>query len=410
MADDDKMINGTGEENGEPEENTLSYSSENTSSIDLNEDAASNEVEDHINEVSGISIQQTTKDERSGDSSKSGEGKEKKTAVRQYVRSKMPRLRWTPDLHLSFVHAIERLGGQERATPKAVLQLMNVRGLSISHVKSHLQMYRSKKLDDCGRVIGQGNRLYIQRRNHLSATTYDKCSPFHQLKFENGGIVFARQGDNCTTLNFPQNPKSHHHHHPYEIKSLSSRYQQWSSHHQEPKTRLDSGLISDVGMLEKRCIPSRIHAMQESYTHNGPLRPNQFIEGRKWPPNQFKEKEIPTSKIWSSTVLQNVRPQSRWSSHVSIVNTRANQEKSSIISHNSKPFNLDQHPLRLQMNEEKKMASCKEWFPGDLQLSLSLSLSNNNINDQKGCSKGGTDSDINTKLSLAFTPHSSTAI
>ncbi|GFP89604.1 putative myb family transcription factor at1g14600 [Phtheirospermum japonicum] len=63
----------------------------------------------------------------------------------------MPRLRWTPDLHLSFIHAIERLGGQERATPKAVLQMMNVKGLSISHVKSHLQMYRSKKLDESGR-------------------------------------------------------------------------------------------------------------------------------------------------------------------------------------------------------------------------------------------------------------------
>lgn len=34
-------------------------------------------------------------------------------SVRQYVRSKMPRLRWTPDLHLCFVHAVERLGGQD---------------------------------------------------------------------------------------------------------------------------------------------------------------------------------------------------------------------------------------------------------------------------------------------------------
>lgn len=33
--------------------------------------------------------------------------------VRQYVRSKMPRLRWTPDLHHSFVHAVEKLGGQD---------------------------------------------------------------------------------------------------------------------------------------------------------------------------------------------------------------------------------------------------------------------------------------------------------
>jgi len=34
-------------------------------------------------------------------------------AVRQYLRSKMPRLRWTADLHHCFVHAVERLGGQE---------------------------------------------------------------------------------------------------------------------------------------------------------------------------------------------------------------------------------------------------------------------------------------------------------
>ncbi|KAK1301880.1 putative Myb family transcription factor [Acorus calamus] len=44
------------------------------------------------------------------------------TSVRPYCRSKTPRLRWTPDLHLSFVHAVEHLGGQI--------------------------MYRSKKLDD----------------------------------------------------------------------------------------------------------------------------------------------------------------------------------------------------------------------------------------------------------------------
>ncbi|PSR96483.1 Myb family transcription factor [Actinidia chinensis var. chinensis] len=78
---------------------------------------------------------------------------EKSGSVRRYNKSQLPRLRWTPELHQHFVDAVQHLGGKYKATPKRILQMMSVNGLQISHVKSHLQMYRTMKLDRKGKAI-----------------------------------------------------------------------------------------------------------------------------------------------------------------------------------------------------------------------------------------------------------------
>ncbi|XP_055824005.1 myb family transcription factor MPH1-like [Solanum dulcamara] len=69
-----------------------------------------------------------------------------KIGVRQYKKSSIPRLRWTPQLHELFIEAVQHLGGGYKATPKRIQQMMAVKGLKISHVKSHLQMYRNLKV------------------------------------------------------------------------------------------------------------------------------------------------------------------------------------------------------------------------------------------------------------------------
>ncbi|GMI66308.1 hypothetical protein HRI_000300100 [Hibiscus trionum] len=56
-----------------------------------------------------------------------------------------PRLRWTLELHDYFLEAVNRLGGPQKATPKAILDMMDLDGLHLLHIKSHLQKFRLGK-------------------------------------------------------------------------------------------------------------------------------------------------------------------------------------------------------------------------------------------------------------------------
>ncbi|KAK7251895.1 hypothetical protein RIF29_35495 [Crotalaria pallida] len=63
-----------------------------------------------------------------------------------------PRLKWTAELHQRFIEAINQLGGAEKATPKSLMRVMGIPGLTLYHLKSHLQKYRlgkSQHMETC---------------------------------------------------------------------------------------------------------------------------------------------------------------------------------------------------------------------------------------------------------------------
>ncbi|KAG8639858.1 transcription repressor KAN1 isoform X2 [Manihot esculenta] len=100
-----------------------------------------------------------------------------------------PRMRWTSSLHARFVHAVELLGGHERATPKSVLELMDVKDLTLAHVKSHLQMYRTVKGTDKPAASSEQLQLYL-----LSMIMVTLLAQFHGVTLPEKDGLIAVQG------------------------------------------------------------------------------------------------------------------------------------------------------------------------------------------------------------------------
>jgi SHAQKYF class myb-like DNA-binding protein len=95
-------------------------------------------------------------------------------------------------LHKRFLKAIDILGGPDLAKPKQIDVIMNVDGLNVNHIKSHLQKYRMYLRHQS---TGEGNKEQSQgQHGNISSKMYavmestidEKAQNKNMLQFEDG--------------------------------------------------------------------------------------------------------------------------------------------------------------------------------------------------------------------------------
>ncbi|KAK4793612.1 hypothetical protein SAY86_024047 [Trapa natans] len=331
-----------------------------------------------LNEAASLDEQEEEDQKSENDNaSATAEGKlERTTTVRQYIRSKMPRLRWTPELHRAFVHAVERLGGQDKATPKLVLQLMNVRGLSIAHVKSHLQMFRSKKLDESGQVLSSSRNSSLHGREHI-LELYGRINANLNLRKD----ILTSNRMLSPLWNIKQS---------YEL--ISTRYQPWILGDALSRSVSHSAGSRDYPGPGGMC-PGSLSSQPRARADGpcpfvGPIRPARFIEDKKWPPREMYigTQQDPPSRNSRSQTANEFRSASRTAT-------------TSGGSHEFEARRLQERVVELQKSLQEKKASL------DLQLGLSPNLENLDAGDHlSGLHDRRTGHSANTTLSLSLTP------
>ncbi|CAE6246849.1 unnamed protein product [Arabidopsis arenosa] len=96
--------------------------------------------------------------------------------------TRMKRTVWTVELHQKFVNAVQQLG-LDKASPEQIHALMNVEGLPVINVASHLQKYRLflKKIYEGQQLDMATIQLLLSAGSHFPQTpSTNHCSSFIQ--------------------------------------------------------------------------------------------------------------------------------------------------------------------------------------------------------------------------------------
>ncbi|KAK8362757.1 hypothetical protein V6Z11_A03G123900 [Gossypium hirsutum] len=104
-----------------------------------------------------------------------------------------PRLKWTPELHQRFVEAVNQLGGPDKATPKNLMRVIGISGLTLYHLKSHLQKYRLGKSQQTEICLSDNLDDYREIQSSNRDLSSDTSDGTHKLMNESSKIAQALQ-------------------------------------------------------------------------------------------------------------------------------------------------------------------------------------------------------------------------